>query len=287
MSQQPQPLQYPHYPQYSRRPDFPPPPPAGYPDAPAYPVAPGNPGYPPPPGHPVVPGNPGYPPPPGHPVAPAVPGYGTFHGYPPPRPEPRTNQAAIVAVIFGAIGFILISVVFAIVALRQIASGGQKGKKLAYTALGLSAFWALVFGGLFIAVLQSGADRGPGGAIVEAGDVSIDELRAGDCIDKLPWPANALSVTGMPCSQEHGWEVFATFDVADSDSYPGEDAVGKLAENGCNERLAGFSAKAIDDDKVELYGLYPSRATWREHDDRKVTCLIGSDTARFTGTLGS
>ncbi|WP_433221213.1 septum formation family protein [Dactylosporangium sp. CS-047395] len=200
---------------------------------------------------------------------------------------PQTNQFAVAAVVLGAIGGILFSVIFAVVALGQIPSRGQKGKKLAYTALALSAFWTLAFAGIFIAVALSEADRGPGGAIVEAGDVDLDDLRTGDCIDKLPRSASVTYVAGMPCTQEHGWEVFATFDLDGRGGYPGEDAVHKLAEDGCNERLEGFSAKALDDDTVELYGLFPSRASWLENYDHTVTCLIGSDTARFTGTLGS
>jgi hypothetical protein len=238
------------------------------PQYPQYPQYPGQSGYPPPP-------SPGYPGHPGHP------------GYPPPATAPETNRFAVAAVVFGAIGGILFSVVFAIVALVQIPSRGQKGKKLAYIALALSAAWTLACGGIIVAIEIGDAKRDPSGAIAEAGDVSVDDLRGGDCIDRLPRPANNTYVDGVPCTQEHGWQVFATFDLDDNGAYPGEDKIFTLGEAGCNERLEGLSTEAADDDTVKVYLLAPSRNAWQEQHNRTVTCLIGSDTGRFTGPLVS
>src|SRR4051812_11954964 len=63
-------------------------------------------------------------------------------GYYPPPPK-QTNWWAIVSLIFGLLGGILISVVCGIVGLSK-AKQGQGGRGLAIAGLALSGFWVLV-----------------------------------------------------------------------------------------------------------------------------------------------
>ena len=77
---------------------------------------------------PATAAGPYYPPPPG-PYAPQAPG---------------TNWWAIISLMFGILGGVLISVVCGIIGLRR-AKAGQGGRGMAIAGLVLSALWVLVF----------------------------------------------------------------------------------------------------------------------------------------------
>src|SRR5688500_10032442 len=61
---------------------------------------------------------------------------------------------------------------------------------------------ALIGGYLF------SARRGDDGALTSAGNVGVDDLRAGDCFDSAD-EAEISDVDGVPCTEPHEYEVFA------------------------------------------------------------------------------
>ncbi|MDX1887752.1 DUF4190 domain-containing protein [Mycolicibacterium sp. 120270] len=232
---------------------------------------PGPPPYPPPPG--------GYPPPPpppsGYPPPPPPPGAYPAQApyYPPPGPyppqTPGTNWWAVVSLIFGVLGGILISVVCGIVGLNK-AKQGQGGRGMAIAGLVLSALWAV---GIVVVVAAL--------LIFNNGTVSATEVKSGDCLTELPASGLVMTVDTAPCSEPHTGEIFSVMTMPDGD-FPGTFAIEEY-QNRCAPELAEYSPAAAEDPDVGLFVLYPSEDSW-EQGDRSVTCIATTDTPR-TGPL--
>ncbi len=203
-------------------PDQPPPP------GPYFPPPPPHPYPPPPPGaYPAQPPGPYYPPPPG----------------PYPPQPPGTNWWAIVSLVFGILGGVLISAICGIVGLRR-ARAGQGGRGMAIAGLVLSALWALaLIAGIVVYLL------------VGSGTVGANEVKAGDCLTELPASGLVLTVDTTSCGEPHKGEIFAMLTMPDGD-FPGQFAIEEY-QNKCAPELAKYSPEAASDPEVGLFVLYP------------------------------
>jgi hypothetical protein len=224
------------------------------------------PGYPPP--HQPPPRGPYYPPPgpyPGQPQGPYYPPPGPY----PPRPANTTNWWAIISLIFGILGGVLISVVCGIVGLRR-ARAGRGGRGMAIAGLVLSAVWvlAMIAGIVFYFTVGSGT-------------VGANEVKAGDCLEELPESGLVLTVDTAPCTEPHKGEIFKVMTMPDGD-FPGTAAIEEY-QNKCAPELDKYSPDASRDPQIGLFVLYPSEDSWGQ-GDRAVTCIATSDTPR-TGAL--
>lgn len=235
-----------------------PPPPYGpppYGGQPPNPYAPPAPAYPPPPPA-------GYPPPPPPPYS-QQPSY-----YAPPQ-QRSTNWWAVVSLIFGLLGGVLVSVVCGVVGLRK-AREGQGGRGMAIAGLVLSALWVVV---LVVGLLVY--------FLVGNGTVTATEVKEGDCLAEIPSNTRVLTVKTVGCDQAHAGEVFAVLQMPDGD-FPGQAAIDAYAEK-CSPELAAYSPDAMTDTSVQLYVLYPTDETWKQ-GDRAVTCIATLDPPR-SGTI--
>ncbi|OBG90938.1 hypothetical protein A5698_02260 [Mycobacterium sp. E136] len=237
-----------------------PPPPYGpppYGGQPPDPYAPPASAYPPPPPPPA-----GYPPPPPPPYS-QQPSY-----YAPPQ-QGSPNWWAVISLIFGLLGGVLISVVCGVVGLRK-ARAGQGGRGMAIAGLVLSALWvvALVVGLLIYFLVGNGT-------------VTATDVKEGDCLAEIPSNTRVLTVKTVGCDQAHAGEVFAVLQMPDGD-FPGQAAIDAYAEK-CSPELAAYSPDAMTDTSVQLYVLYPTAETW-EQGDRAVTCIATLDPPR-SGTI--
>jgi hypothetical protein len=204
---------------------------------------------------------------------------------PPPQRQGGTNGFAIASLIFGLLGGILLSVIFGFVALSQIRKRGQGGRGLAIAGLSLSGVWlvgivALVIVGI---VAGGGSNNDPTTSLADSGDVNVQRLTPGQCLNGLKEGSAIRDLPAVPCTQPHEGEVFATFDLADGD-FPGDTEVAKLAEDGCVDRLQTYAPKAADDPKVEIYFLHPTSTSWRL-GDQGVACVAMSSAGKVTGSI--
>jgi hypothetical protein len=222
-------------------------------------MPPGNPPpYPPPP-----PGPPGQYPPPYSPPYSAPP-----QGYYAP-PAAKTNWWAVVSLIFGVLGGVLISVICGIVGLNK-AKQGQGGRGMAIAGLVLSGLWVLL---AVVAVIFYFA--------IGKGTVTATDVEVGDCLSEIPDSARVLTVQTVECEQTHAGEVFAVLTMPDGD-FPGQAAVDEYS-NRCEPELATYSPGAMTDDSIQMYVLYPTAESW-EQGDRAVTCVATLDPPR-TGSI--
>ena len=237
------------------------------------------PGYPPPPDQPPPlrpyppPPQGAYPPPGGYP-----PPQGAYPAYPPPYypppgpyapPTPGTNWWAVISLVFGVLGGVLISVVCGIVGLNR-AKKGQGGRGMAIAGLVLSGLWIVGIVALVVFLV-----------VVDKGTVSATEVKAGDCLKELPASGLVITVDTAPCGEPHTGEIFSVMTMPDGD-FPGQFAIEEY-QNKCAPELAKYSPDAAADPDVGLFVLYPSEDSWGQ-GDRIVTCIATTDKPR-TGTL--
>ncbi|MBB2989336.1 hypothetical protein FHR72_000799 [Mycolicibacterium iranicum] len=211
------------------------------------------------------------------------PAYGQEYGqpYPPPppmpyqgeqgqpyfTPAPRTNWWAIVSLIFGVIGGVLVALVCGIVGLNK-AKEYRTGRGMAIAGIVLSVLWTI--GIAIFVVTVANSDR-----------VTATEVAVGDCLSEIPDGERVLTVKTVSCEERHAGEVFAVLTMPDGD-FPGQAAVEAYHER-CSPELVSYSPQSMMDDSVQLYVLYPTPETWA-NGDRAVTCIATLDPPR-TGSI--
>ncbi|CAN3126819.1 septum formation family protein [Mycobacterium sp. smrl_JER01] len=203
----------------------------------------------------------GYPPPPPlpYPGGPAQPYY--------PPPPPRTNWWAIVSLIFGIIGGVVVSLVCGIVGLNK-AKQYRSGRGMAIAGIVLSVVWSI---GIAVVIV----------AAVTNDSVSATNVQLGDCLAEIPDGERVVNVRTVSCDEPHAGEVFAVLTLPDGD-FPGQAAVEAYHEE-CGPELHSYSQRSVTDDSVQLYVLYPTAETWAD-GDRAVTCIATFDAPR-TGSI--
>ncbi len=244
--------------------------------------APGGPGA-----HPTFPGAPTSPPA-SFPVA--VPGQDQREH------RPGTNGLAIAALCCGIAGFVpfasVVAIILGIVALNQLKRVVQAGRGMAVAGIVLGALWILGFAALVVFAVAtdssgSGGTGGSGGSTQVASggrDVTVDELKAGDCFDGGATADNqdVGDVTVVPCTTAHTSQVITSFELP-AGRYPGKDKVIDAAGNGCGDKADPL----VREDRmheVEPSFIYPSDA-WSWSRSRTILCTVDATSGKVTGSV--
>ena len=115
--------------------------------------------------------------------------------------------------------------------------------------------------------------RDEDGTVVNPGDASVFELRAGDCLAPAPeLTGEVAELPLVPCDDEHTQEVFGIVPHPD-ESYPGAEAVAAWADGACLTELEETLDLTLDDGVFVSY-LLPTFDGWNTDDDRDVTCVL-------------
>jgi hypothetical protein len=179
---------------------------------------------------------------------------------------------AILSLVFGVLGGILISIILGIVALTQIPKKGQKGKGLAIAGLTISGLW-LVGIVAAIAIFGDGEpDRDASGQVTTTQNTRADKLRVGDCVSEISEAAEVRDLELVPCDQPNGGKVFAVFELP-AGKWPGLTGVQAAAEKGCVDRWTATGKQLADGEDI-IY-LHPVETGW-SLGDRGTTCLVTS-----------
>ena len=110
------------------------------------------------------------------------------------------------------------------------------------------------------AVALGGADASSSG-----GEVSAAKLTVGHCVDGLKESDDVAGLPVLPCEQPHEGEVFAIVELP-AGPYPGDEALGKQAQQECLKQFENYAPSSVADDKVELFYLHPSELSWTAGD---------------------
>lgn len=117
--------------------------------------------------------------------------------------------------------------------------------------------------------LRDSSVRSPSGDIAVAGRVGVLRLLPGDCF--LVGADEIEEVDAVPCDEDHQAEVFAVFDLADTE-WPGAAAVAQVTKSGCLDRFRNATGHVFDPVHMAITGYAPSERSWKE--DRRVLCVV-------------
>ncbi len=110
---------------------------------------------------------------------------------------------------------------------------------------------------------------------------AVFKLRAGDCVNSGP---NGLAVRVLSCGTPHDAEVFATFALPASSSWPGDATAQQEASNGCASRLSDYLNPDLANAGLAQEFVYPNQAAWKG-GERTVVCEVSSPTGKLTGSV--
>ena len=116
--------------------------------------------------------------------------------------------------------------------------------------------------------------RDDSGAIVDGGEIGAFRIQTGDCLGDIA-TGEFESAQGLPCDQQHQYEVYFAFNLPDGD-YPGDDAVATQGDDRCFAQFDPFVGIAYEESIYGFTTLLPTQESWDSLDDREVLCLIGN-----------
>jgi hypothetical protein len=181
-------------------------------------------------------------------------------------------------VIFGAIGGVLLSVIFGCIALSKIRQTGQKGRGLAIAGLVLSGFWVLAIGS-FVAFGAAGTTTAKPADRVAAGTVFA--LHSGDCYTRSG--QNPAETTTTACTAPHDGEIYGIAAPHDG-AYPGE---AKLQESGtqeCQALVKSFFTKTTPAANLRVQVYIPSADGW-DMQYRSAMCAFENQSGQLTAPV--
>lgn len=127
------------------------------------------------------------------------------------------------------------------------------------------------------------ADRDGTGAIVDAGSVDVFQVRVGDCFDNVT-AEEISSLPGVPCSEPHDNEAYASFNVP-LDSYPAGDGMYEVAFESCVERFESFVGRDYQSSSLDIYALYPTAEGWAQNDREVVCAVFDMEEEKLVGSM--
>jgi hypothetical protein len=125
------------------------------------------------------------------------------------------------------------------------------------------------------------AQRGDDGALSTAGNVTVDELRVGDCFNAGEFSEAEVEVSdvdGVPCDEPHTFEVFAVANYG-GDTYPGTDAQFQAAFGEvCIPPFEGYVGIPYADSVLWASAITPTEEGWND-GDREFICHLHEENA--------
>jgi hypothetical protein len=188
---------------------------------------------------------------------------------PDPKRPGGTNGWAIAAFVLGILGGIILSVIFAIVALFQIRAHRERGRGLAIAALVISAAWIAVITSLIAYGLSA-----------QGKSVQATDLTTGDCIKDGYESVLPMWVKRVRCDRPHYGEVFAVLTVTDATTYPGEELL-KSRGDECGPTFFDYAPKSPEGPTFRVAVAYPSADGWA-NGERSVVCAAISTHERWS-----
>lgn len=196
-----------------------------------------------------------------------------YSGPPTPGPPPwngKTNGFSIAALslsLFGCVG--VLSLVFGIIGLRQsLRNGDRRGRFYAIAALVICGLWLSAIAVAVVINLSKGPDRDATGAVRGERSISVEKLRAGDCLKNIIAETGS-TVDVVPCTTGHTSEVVGRI-VLPNGPWPGEEKTRAAGDAACEKLLAEY-AGSKPATRSTILAMPPEELDWPE--ERGVLCI--------------
>ena len=115
---------------------------------------------------------------------------------------------------------------------------------------------------------------------------NVFSLSVGDCFNGPAFTLEAEDVEDVgvvSCSEPHMYEVYSEFELTGS-SWPGQFTVSSRADEFCRSRFASFVGMDYDRSEWYFYPFFPTQDSWNRANDRVVTCSVGPEYGKTTGS---
>jgi Septum formation len=115
------------------------------------------------------------------------------------------------------------------------------------------------------------AQRGDDGSLTTAGNVSVTDLRAGDCFNGSD-EEEISDVDGVPCDEPHEYEVFAVQD-REGETFPTDAEFEAIFESICVPAFGSYVGIPYTDSELWATMITPSESSW-DDGDREYVCAL-------------
>lgn len=136
----------------------------------------------------------------------------------------------------------------------------------------LRFWWIPVVAVVLVVGYVTTARRGDDGALTDAGTLTIEDLRVGDCFNSVE-EGEINDVDAVPCDEPHAYEVYAIADSTAS-AYPASDAQFEAAFfEICVPPFEDYVGIAYAESELWASAIIPTEDGWNA-GDREFTCHL-------------
>jgi Septum formation len=152
----------------------------------------------------------------------------------------------------------------------------------------LLRFWWIPAAAIALAIgYFTTAQRGDDGSLSTSGNVTVTDLRVGDCFNAAEFSESDVEVgdvDGVPCDEPHSFEVFAVADYRGS-AYPGTQAAFESAfAEVCVPPFEPYVGVPYADSILWASAIQPTEDGWNSGDREFICHLHEEDAPMITGS---
>jgi Septum formation len=152
----------------------------------------------------------------------------------------------------------------------------------------LLRFWWIPAAAIALAVgYFTTAQRDEGGSLSTAGNVSVTDLRVGDCFNAAEFSDEDVEVgdvDGVPCDEPHSFEVYAVADYNGS-AYPATDALFQVAfAEVCVPPFEDYVGIPFERSVLWAAAITPTEDGWNSGDHEFICHLHEAEAPMITGS---
>ena len=128
------------------------------------------------------------------------------------------------------------------------------------------------------------ARRGDDGSLTAAGNVGVDDLRAGDCFNTGD-AVEISDVDGVPCSEAHEYEVFAVTTHEGDGTFPSDAELDGIFTLICEQPFEEYVGEPYATSAIWGTMISPSEESFSDGDREYICVLYDPDNAALTTSL--